>query len=94
MIDDQVAGKLIRASLPADWIIGDKTGAGERGSRSIIAIIRPPQGKPWLVGIYMTGSNADMAERNRAVATLGAAIVRVIANSIENEMAPEASERR
>lgn len=84
MIADQVADKLIRASLPKGWIIGDKTGAGERGSRSIIAIIRPPQGKPWLAGIYLTGSDADMDERNKAVATVGAAIVRAIENAVEN----------
>ncbi len=81
MIADQVADKLIRASLPEGWIIGDKTGAGERGSRSIISIIRPPQGKPWLAGIYLTGSGADMDERNKAVATVGAAIVRAIENA-------------
>ncbi|PLM18535.1 class A beta-lactamase, partial [Klebsiella quasipneumoniae] len=33
MVDDQVAGPLIRAVLPAGWFIADKTGAGERGSR-------------------------------------------------------------
>nr|CAD6436329.1 class A beta-lactamase [Rhizobium sp. Q54] len=84
MIADQVADKLIRASLPKGWTIGDKTGAGERGSRSIIAIIRPPQGKPWLAGIYLTGSDADMDKRNEAVATVGAAIVRAIENAVEN----------
>lgn len=84
MIADQVADKLIRASLPEGWIIGDKTGAGERGSRSIIAIIRPPHGKPWLAGIYLTGSDADMEKRNKAVATVGAAIVRAIANADQN----------
>ncbi|CAD7037550.1 class A beta-lactamase [Pseudorhizobium endolithicum] len=84
MIADQVADKLIRASLPKGWTIGDKTGAGERGSRSIIAIIRPPQGKPWLAGIYLTGSDADMDKRNEAVAMVGAAIVRAIENAVEN----------
>jgi hypothetical protein len=30
MVDDRVAGPLIRAVLPAGWFIADKTGAGER----------------------------------------------------------------
>ncbi|MDR8470663.1 serine hydrolase, partial [Acinetobacter baumannii] len=38
MVDDQVAGPLIRAVLPAGWFIADKTGAGERGSRGIVAL--------------------------------------------------------
>ncbi len=30
MVDDRVAGPLIRSVLPAGWFIADKTGAGER----------------------------------------------------------------
>ncbi len=33
MVDDRVAGPLIRSVLPAGWFIADKTGAGERGAR-------------------------------------------------------------
>ncbi|TJZ84622.1 class A beta-lactamase [Paracoccus hibiscisoli] len=72
---DQVADDLLRASLPQGWIIGDKTGAGGFGSRSIVAVIRPPQGAPWLAAVYLTGNEADMPTRNRAIARIGAAIV-------------------
>ena len=72
---DQVADDLIRASLPEGWIIGDKTGAGGNGSRSIVAVIRPPEGTPWLAAVYLTGNEADMATRNAAIARIGAAIV-------------------
>ena len=72
---DQVADDLLRASLPQGWIIGDKTGAGGFGSRSIVAVIRPPQGGPWLAAVYLTGNKADMPTRNRAIARIGAAIV-------------------
>ena len=34
---DKVAGPLLRSALPAGWFIADKSGAGERGSRGIIA---------------------------------------------------------
>lgn len=75
---DQVADDLIRASLPGGWVIGDKTGAGGYGSRSIVAVIRPPQGDPWLAAVYLTGNAADMPTRNRAIARIGAAIVDAI----------------
>lgn len=78
MIADQVADQLIRASLPEGWTIGDKTGAGERGSRSIVAVIRPPHGGPWLATIYLTGNEADMKTHNRAIAKIGAAMVETI----------------
>ncbi|WP_280821845.1 class A beta-lactamase [Pseudaminobacter soli (ex Li et al. 2025)] len=78
MIADQVADELIRASLPEGWTIGDKTGAGERGSRSIVAVIRPPYGDPWLAAIYLTGNEADLKTRNDAIAKIGAAMVETI----------------
>lgn len=79
MQQDKVADALIRASLPKDWAIGDKTGAGGNGSRSIIAVIRTPAGDPWLAAIYLTGNSADMATRNTAIARIGAALVAEIA---------------
>lgn len=75
---DAVADDLIRASLPDGWQIGDKTGAGGHGSRSIIAVIRPPQGGVWLASVYLTENDADMATRNRAIARIGAAMVDTI----------------
>ncbi len=60
---DKVAGPLLRSALPAGWFIADKSGAGERGSRGIIAALGP-DGKPSrIVVIYTTGSQATMDER-------------------------------
>ena len=73
--EDLVAAALIRASLPNHWTIGDKTGAGGFGSRSIVADKRTPGGSPWLAAIYLTGNKADIDARNRAIARIGAAIV-------------------
>ena len=78
MAADQVADDLIRANLPAEWAIGDKTGAGGHGSRSIVAIIRPPHRQPWLAAIYLTGNDADIRARNQAIAQIGAAIIRTM----------------
>jgi len=76
MTDNQVAGPLLRASLPADWRIADRTGAGGYGSRSILAMLLPPGRTPVLVAIYLTNSNADIETRNRAIARIGAALIR------------------
>lgn len=67
MIDDKVANGLIRSILPSDWRIGDKTGAGNYGSRAIVAIIWPPKKKPALVSIYITQTTASMDECNQAI---------------------------
>ncbi|WP_428946142.1 class A beta-lactamase [Pantoea sp. FN060301] len=73
---DKVAGPLIRSVLPAGWFIADKSGAGEHGSRGIVAILGP-DGKPSrLVVIYLTETQATMGERNKQIAEIGASLIK------------------
>lgn len=88
MQQDQVADALIRKHLPEGWAIGDKTGAGGHGSRSIIAVIRTPQGSPWLAAIYLTGNTASMDARNAAIARIGAAMIRQIGAQPATDTSP------
>lgn len=74
MRDDRVADALLRAVLPAGWTIADKTGAGEQGSRSIIAIVWPLTGKPMIVAIYITETEARLAQSNEVIARIGKVI--------------------
>ena len=71
MRDDKVADALLRSALPAGWTIADKTGAGAYGSRSIIAIAWPLTGKPMIIAIYITETEASLAQSNEAIARLG-----------------------
>lgn len=74
MIADQVAGPLLRKVLPAGWFIADKSGAGEHGSRGIIAVTGP-DGKPsHIVVIYITDNDANMDVLNRQIAGIGTAL--------------------
>ena len=75
MIDDKVADALIRAHLPDEWVIGDKTGAGGNGSRAIIAFIQPKTNAPYFAAIYLTESDADFALRNQVVSEIGQAMI-------------------
>ncbi|MEB5913540.1 broad-spectrum class A beta-lactamase OKP-B-186 [Klebsiella quasipneumoniae] len=75
MVDDRVAGPLIRAVLPAGWFIADKTGAGERGSRGIVALLGPDGKAERIVVIYLRDTPATMAERNQQIAGIGAALI-------------------
>lgn len=73
---DKVGGPLIRSVTPTGWFIADKTGAGERGSRGIVAALGP-DGKPSrIVVIYITGTQATMAERNKKIADIGASLIK------------------
>jgi beta-lactamase class A len=45
---------LVRAGVPAGWVVGDKTGSGGYGTRNDIAIVWPPQRAPLVVAILST----------------------------------------
>jgi beta-lactamase class A len=74
LVGNEVGGPLLRAGIPGDWRIGDRTGAGGYGSRGIVAIMWPPERAPIVAAIYITGTDATMDERNVAIAELGQAL--------------------
>ncbi|MDP3536125.1 MAG: class A beta-lactamase [Halomonas sp.] len=73
MKGNAVADGLFRAAMP-DWVIADRTGAGGYGSRSITAIIWPPEQAPTVVVFYITETEASFEARNAAIASLGEVI--------------------
>jgi beta-lactamase class A len=78
LVSNQVGGPLLRAGLPEDWRIADRTGAGGHGSRSIVAVVWPPQQKPLVVAIYITGTEASIDDRNAAIAEIGRTLAKIL----------------
>jgi beta-lactamase class A len=74
LIADKVGGKRLRAGLPPDWRVGDKTGSGDNGTANTIAILRPPGRPPLLAAVYYTGSSAPTEARNDVHKQIGALI--------------------
>ncbi len=66
--------KRLRAGLPSDWTVGDKTGTGDHGSTNDIAILWPPGHAPILAAAYYTGSKAPTPDREAVLAEAGRAI--------------------
>jgi len=64
----------LRAGLPQNWRVGDKTGAGRRGTNNDIAIVSPPGRPPLIVAAYLTGANIDMGGQNEIIASIGRAV--------------------
>lgn len=79
MVDDQVADALIRSKLPKGWTIGDKTGAGGRGTRGITAFLVSPEGRTFVATIYLTENEADLKLRNQVIAEISAALFDALA---------------
>ncbi len=75
LLSNQVGGPLLRASLPKEWHIADRTGSGEYGSRGVVAVIWPqgnpvPTQGPVVVAVYLTGTTLSLEERNTMIATI------------------------
>jgi beta-lactamase class A len=61
----------LRAGVPEDWRVGDKTGGGGNNATNDVAFFWPPGRAPIVVAAYYTGANASPAERNAVLAEIG-----------------------
>jgi len=68
MVANETGSKMIRASVPADWRVGDKTGRSGKGASNDIAILRPPTGGPFFLAIYVNASSESSEGRDSLVA--------------------------
>ncbi len=75
---NETGGAMIRAGVPKNWIIGDKTGRGSNGATNDIAIMRPPGRAPILLAIYSAGSTATANDRAAAIAE----VAKIVAESM------------
>jgi beta-lactamase class A len=75
---NETGGSMIRAGVPSNWIVGDKTGRGANGATNDIAIIRPPNRAPILLAIYSVGSTATANDRAAAIAE----VAKIVAESL------------
>jgi beta-lactamase class A len=75
---NETGGPMIRAGVPKNWIIGDKTGRGSNGATNDIAIMRPPGRAPILLAIYSVGSTAAPDDRAAAIAE----VAKIVAESM------------
>lgn len=54
----------IRAGVPADWQVGDKTGSSDYGTSNDIAVLWPPAKPPIILALYFTQREKDAKPRN------------------------------
>jgi beta-lactamase class A len=59
---------LIRAGVPTDWIVGDKTGSGGYGTRNDIAILWPTSGAPIVLAVMSSKSTRDAKHDDALIA--------------------------
>ena len=68
-------GESIRAGVPADWRVGDKTGAGDYGTTNDLAVIWPKQGAPKILALYFTQPQPKAASNKAVLAAATQAVI-------------------
>jgi len=74
LVGNKTGDKRLRAGLPKDWRVGDKTGAGDRGTTNDVGVVWPAGRGPVLVSVYLTGTEAGRERQNATIAAVGRAI--------------------
>src|SRR5690606_8001120 len=75
---NQTGSQALKAGLPSNWLIGDKTGAASNASNDI-ALITPPGRQPILVAAYYINDTIGSSARRAVLAKVG----RYIRNSMK-----------
>jgi beta-lactamase class A len=63
--------KRLRAGVPKNWKVGDKTGSGDHGTANDVGILWPPGHPPLLAAAYLTGATVNSAAREATIAGVG-----------------------
>ncbi|MBA2435074.1 MAG: class A beta-lactamase [Chthoniobacterales bacterium] len=77
LLANTTGGDLIRAGVPNDWKVGDKTGRGSNGATNDVAILRPPGKAPILLAIYSVESTAPRKEVQDAIAEVARIVAEI-----------------
>ncbi|MEU7653124.1 class A beta-lactamase [Micromonospora taraxaci] len=59
---------LVRAGVPAGWVVGDKTGTGGYGTRNDIAVIWPPDRAPIVLAVLSSRDTKDATPDDALIA--------------------------
>ena len=78
MVACETSRTKLRAGLPPDWAVGDKTGSGDNTTSNVVAILHPPGRPPILAGLFLTGSEAPPVTRDAAHAEIGRILVEAL----------------
>ncbi|MBB5663075.1 beta-lactamase class A [Rhizobium leguminosarum] len=78
LVASTTGGERLRAGLPAEWKVGDKTGTGPNGSLGDIAVIWPPNRGPIVAAVYIAEATAPVKELNPVFAEVGRMIMEMV----------------
>lgn len=78
MVRNTTGDARIRAGVPANWIVGDKTGTGSYGTANDIAVLWPDAGAPIVLALMSSKADPEAEPSSALLAEAAAAVVRVL----------------
>ncbi len=79
LLKSQTGKARLRAGLPQDWKVGDKTGSSGGGQTNDIAVAWPPGRAPIVITAYFDGSHAYPESREAVLAEVGRIVAKAFA---------------
>ena len=74
LVGNKTGDKTLRAGVPAGWVVGDKTGAGDNATRNDVGVLWPPGRAPVIVSVYLTQAKVPFEQRSAAIAAVAKAV--------------------
>ena len=73
LITNKTGDTRLRAGLPGDWLVGDKTGTNgdQHGNANDIAVIWPPDRAPLIVTAFCEIPKISSRDRDAVIAEIG-----------------------
>jgi beta-lactamase class A len=78
MVGCKTGAARLRAGLPSDWRIGDKTGTGGHGSTNDVAVIWPAGRAPVIITSYLTETDSPDDKRDAVHAEVGRLVAKYL----------------
>jgi beta-lactamase class A len=84
LLNSETGANLIRAGVPKDWRVGDKTGRSGKGATNDVAVLYPANGTRVFIAIYTVVSSGSEEKRSEIVANVAREVIAALQTSEKN----------
>ena len=84
LLKNETGTTLVRAGVPKDWRVGDKTGRSGQGETNDVAVLYPPNGARIFIAIYSITPSASGEKQSEIVANTTRAVIKALSAVRQN----------
>jgi beta-lactamase class A len=84
LLNSQTGATLIRAGVPKDWRVGDKTGRSGKGVTNDVAVLYSPSGTRVFLAIYTVAPSVSEEKRSEIVANVAREAIAALRTTEKN----------